>query len=174
MKCPDCTNSPLEKVTSRQGVEVDYCQRCHGVWLDRGEIYLLARRGQTCSRRLKEADKKDREPKYSPKTNKLMNLLNYPEGSEVYICDSGGIWIDGSQIMKYNQGSEEKLNLSIILGCEKQLSAKQEPAADSVNKKNCHRGSAALSWINIPKNIFLMLLLSLGTLIVCIFLGHYW
>jgi Zn-finger nucleic acid-binding protein len=25
-------------MTDRQGVEIDYCQRCRGVWLDRGEL----------------------------------------------------------------------------------------------------------------------------------------
>ena len=25
-------------ITDRQGVEIDYCPRCRGVWLDRGEL----------------------------------------------------------------------------------------------------------------------------------------
>lgn len=36
MDCPRCT-SPLER-TLRQGVEVDYCTGCLGVWFDRGEV----------------------------------------------------------------------------------------------------------------------------------------
>ncbi len=38
MKCPVCT-SPVDLVmTERQGVEIDYCPKCRGVWLDRGEL----------------------------------------------------------------------------------------------------------------------------------------
>ena len=27
-------------ISERQGVEIDYCPKCRGVWLDRGELYL--------------------------------------------------------------------------------------------------------------------------------------
>jgi len=37
MMCPVCANVEL-KMTERQGVEVDYCSKCRGVWLDRGEL----------------------------------------------------------------------------------------------------------------------------------------
>lgn len=36
MNCPVC-NVPLQ-MTERQGVEIDYCSQCRGVWLDRGEL----------------------------------------------------------------------------------------------------------------------------------------
>jgi Zn-finger nucleic acid-binding protein len=36
MKCP-IDDSPLS-VSSREGVEIDYCPQCRGVWLDRGEL----------------------------------------------------------------------------------------------------------------------------------------
>ena len=36
MKCPIC-NIDLQ-MTERQGVEIDYCPTCRGVWLDRGEL----------------------------------------------------------------------------------------------------------------------------------------
>ncbi len=36
MKCPiDATELVM---TERQGVEIDYCPKCRGVWLDRGEL----------------------------------------------------------------------------------------------------------------------------------------
>ncbi len=31
-------------ITERQGVEIDYCPRCRGVWLDRGELDKLIER----------------------------------------------------------------------------------------------------------------------------------
>ena len=35
-------------MADRQGVEIDYCPRCRGVWLDRGEIdKIIERSAQT-------------------------------------------------------------------------------------------------------------------------------
>ena len=42
MNCPAC-NVPLA-MADRQGVEIDYCPRCRGVWLDRGEIDKIVER----------------------------------------------------------------------------------------------------------------------------------
>ena len=36
MKCP--VDGELLVITERSGVELDYCPRCRGVWLDRGEL----------------------------------------------------------------------------------------------------------------------------------------
>lgn len=37
MKCPVCKDVTL-MISERQGVEIDYCPECRGVWLDRGEL----------------------------------------------------------------------------------------------------------------------------------------
>ena len=37
MKCPVCPDVTLA-ISSREGVEVDHCPQCRGVWLDRGEL----------------------------------------------------------------------------------------------------------------------------------------
>jgi Zn-finger nucleic acid-binding protein len=37
MKCPTCTDVTLS-MTERNGIEIDYCSSCRGVWLDRGEL----------------------------------------------------------------------------------------------------------------------------------------
>ncbi|VVE84778.1 TFIIB-type zinc ribbon-containing protein [Pandoraea sputorum] len=43
MKCPVC-GTPDLLMTERQGVEIDYCPKCRGVWLDRGELDKLIER----------------------------------------------------------------------------------------------------------------------------------
>ncbi len=43
MQCPVCS-VPLT-LTDRQGVEIDYCPQCRGVWLDRGELDKIIERG---------------------------------------------------------------------------------------------------------------------------------
>ncbi|MBX5493510.1 MAG: zf-TFIIB domain-containing protein [Chloroflexi bacterium] len=42
MKCPNCATTL--QMTERQGVEIDYCPSCRGVWLDRGELDKLIER----------------------------------------------------------------------------------------------------------------------------------
>ncbi|HWO41934.1 MAG TPA: zf-TFIIB domain-containing protein [Candidatus Eisenbacteria bacterium] len=42
MKCPTCTVDL--KMSDRQGVEIDYCPQCRGVWLDRGELDKIIER----------------------------------------------------------------------------------------------------------------------------------
>ena len=37
MKCPVCLTPDLV-MADRQGIEIDYCPQCRGVWLDRGEL----------------------------------------------------------------------------------------------------------------------------------------
>lgn len=37
MQCPVCSNTQLV-MSERQGIEIDYCPQCRGVWLDRGEL----------------------------------------------------------------------------------------------------------------------------------------
>ena len=42
MSCPVCGVSLA--MSDRQGIEIDYCPQCRGVWLDRGELDKLIER----------------------------------------------------------------------------------------------------------------------------------
>ena len=44
MPCPVC-KVPLV-MSERQGVEIDYCPQCRGVWLDRGELDKIIERSE--------------------------------------------------------------------------------------------------------------------------------
>ena len=47
MQCPiDQTELVM---TERQGVEIDYCPKCRGVWLDRGELDKIIQRANEAS-----------------------------------------------------------------------------------------------------------------------------
>jgi uncharacterized protein len=43
MDCPVCQNTKLV-MSERQGIEIDYCPDCRGVWLDRGELDKIIER----------------------------------------------------------------------------------------------------------------------------------
>jgi Zn-finger nucleic acid-binding protein len=42
MKCPVDSNELT--ISDRQGVEIDFCPQCRGVWLDRGELDKIIER----------------------------------------------------------------------------------------------------------------------------------
>lgn len=43
MQCPVCKTVNLV-MSERQGIEIDYCPQCRGVWLDRGELDKIIER----------------------------------------------------------------------------------------------------------------------------------
>lgn len=45
MNCPVCTTEL--KVADRQGIEIDFCPKCRGVWLDRGELEKIIERSSS-------------------------------------------------------------------------------------------------------------------------------
>jgi len=58
VKCPTCKEISLV-MTDRQGIEIDYCPECRGVWLDRGELDKLIERAE---RPRGDAAERRREP----------------------------------------------------------------------------------------------------------------
>jgi Zn-finger nucleic acid-binding protein len=42
MKCPSCNETLL--ISEKKGIEIDYCPKCRGIWLDRGELEKLLER----------------------------------------------------------------------------------------------------------------------------------
>jgi len=47
MICPRCNNNLV--LSNTQGVEIDYCPGCRGVWLDRGELEKIIERTNSFS-----------------------------------------------------------------------------------------------------------------------------
>lgn len=51
-------------MTERQGVEIDYCPDCRGVWLDRGELDKIAQRMDSDDDDGDDRDDRDRDRDY--------------------------------------------------------------------------------------------------------------
>jgi uncharacterized protein len=45
--CPHCGVGLT--MSERQGIEIDYCPQCRGVWLDRGELDKIIARSETAA-----------------------------------------------------------------------------------------------------------------------------
>jgi uncharacterized protein len=61
MKCPNCEE--ILVMTERQGVEIDYCPKYRGVWLDKGELDKIIERSASVqsSQNLKSNEEKKRK-----------------------------------------------------------------------------------------------------------------
>ena len=42
MNCPHC--NVILVMSDKQGIEIDYCPQCRGIWLDRGELDKIIER----------------------------------------------------------------------------------------------------------------------------------
>jgi Zn-finger nucleic acid-binding protein len=56
MNCP--VDNEVLQMSERHGIEIDYCPRCRGVWLDRGELDKIIERSDDLD------DDDDRVPRY--------------------------------------------------------------------------------------------------------------
>jgi Zn-finger nucleic acid-binding protein len=79
MKCPTCTETDLV-MTDRQGVEIDYCPKCRGVWLDRGELdKIIERSSQPAPSSRRDDDDWDDDDKhkyqYGKKKSKTKSIF---------------------------------------------------------------------------------------------------
>ena len=48
MDCPVCKTERLSMM-ERQGIEIDFCPKCRGVWLDRGELDKIIERSEAAN-----------------------------------------------------------------------------------------------------------------------------
>ncbi len=65
MPCPVC-KVPLV-MSDRQGVEIDYCPQCRGVWLDRGELdKIIERAAAEIAPTISGPPTPPRQPEYAP------------------------------------------------------------------------------------------------------------
>ena len=57
MKCPVCKDVTL-LMAEKNGVEIDYCPECRGIWLDRGELDKIVERGREAERDYREYERR--------------------------------------------------------------------------------------------------------------------
>ena len=65
MRCP--TDGETLVMADRNGVEIDYCPKCRGVWLDRGELDKIIERAGAA------APTRDVAPVYQPEPSRVQH-----------------------------------------------------------------------------------------------------
>ncbi len=99
-KCPVCNDKILVSVLTKQGVEVDMCPECEGIWLDRDEIYFFTSMPSRFRSKFKQAlEKKWITQRISPVSGERMFEIPMFDGdAHINYCpQSGGIWLDKSE-----------------------------------------------------------------------------
>lgn len=100
-RCP-VENEPLV-ICELEGIEVDFCTACGGIWLDRGEIDLISARAgaQPVEWALAKAAKAPgasvAERKCPRCARKMLAIES--DGLEIEVCPHGdGYWLDGGEL----------------------------------------------------------------------------
>lgn len=89
MDCPLCKVNL--QMADRQGVEIDYCPKCRGIWLDRGELEKLI----------------DLSVAQSTATQPPPNRSDYDERHDPY-TDRRDIYTDRRDESSYRHGKPRK------------------------------------------------------------------
>ena len=103
MDCPVCKEPMI--VLEYQKVEVDYCVKCQGIWLDAGEIELLFGDAKACADFLtigSPADAKGEKPRKCPICNAKMTKESTESNPPIIFdnCPNGdGMWFDKGELL---------------------------------------------------------------------------
>ena len=117
MKCPACESVGLAKRPTKNGVLVDQCPGCRGVWLDRGEILFFSRQPRKLDVRLAESTVSGRrDDRQCPCCNTAMDSCDFLNaGLEVEKCpECEGLWFDGGELKKAVQLDRQQFGLELF------------------------------------------------------------
>lgn len=126
MECPACTSVLV--VVEREGIELDWCLECRGLWFDEGELELL---GEKVGRTLDSQDlgqgsgdtisKGHRKcPRCPEKMERIILALGQTSPVEIDRCRDHGFWLDRGELglvlqrLKPDEDSDEELVLEFL------------------------------------------------------------
>lgn len=109
MNCPVCRIALV--VVERDGIEVDWCLSCRGLWFDEGELELLAEKSGRAidPRDLARTDGPTGQAKRRcPRCRKKMEQASTGSGAgpKIDCCPAHGIWLDRGELGQIMSGAE--------------------------------------------------------------------
>ena len=126
MKCPAC-HIPLI-VVEHEGIEIDWCMECRGLWFDEGELELLGEKtgrqleaedmGRRRGDRVEHGDRKC--PRCKKRMERLVLDLAGEETIEVDRCNAHGFWLDRGELggilraRQLKKGTDEGMMLQFL------------------------------------------------------------
>jgi Zn-finger nucleic acid-binding protein len=86
MNCPTCAVEL--KIADRQGVEIDYCPKCRGVWLYRGELDKIIDRAQSQMQPQQTQEFRDHDPRsYDDDDDRYKQQYGYKKRRRGFLGD---------------------------------------------------------------------------------------
>ncbi len=84
MVCPQCRVEL--KMSDRNGIEIDYCPQCRGVWLDRGELDKIIERSMNAQHLPEQRPQQQMPPQMLQQQNQQPQVQPYGQ------MDDDGEW----------------------------------------------------------------------------------
>jgi len=158
-----------------QGVEIDTCSQCHGVWLDRGEIFFFTKKVNLMAQMLDEAIKEGKPTqKISPKTQKTMSEIAL-FGEKIYLdycSESGGLWFDGGEFEQLAKAQIKDLKITVD---KISIQPEEVEPKEKAKMPTLAKGLTPLPNLFIRSSSVLFLLYALLTLVLitCVNFGYF-
>jgi len=99
--CPKCNENTLYSFNTPEGIDIDLCDSCKGIWMDKGEAATFTELADDIPK-LQEVLSQAKYTEYTcPKCQGILQEMKYvPEGNLVIDrCDKcGGIWLDAEEL----------------------------------------------------------------------------
>ncbi len=116
MKCCQCREHDLVSEMTKQGIMIDRCPVCNGVWLDKGEIFYFTKVPTSLNRDINKAlENQSPSCRVDPKTGQPMVELSIMNGKLKidYSPSTGGIWLDQGELerLPFSRLAEVKLEI---------------------------------------------------------------
>jgi Zn-finger nucleic acid-binding protein len=125
MDCPRC--KLMLSTTDYEGVQVDLCDNCWGIWLDQGELkqvidtrdmqFSAEERRQLTDLRAQSAQEENNDPAACPHCGKIMTQVHADAGIHLVIdrCPEHGVWLDTGEIKAVQAVAETSAQLHRLL-----------------------------------------------------------
>jgi len=115
MRCPNCKDKNLLPVFTKQGVVLDSCPVCKGIWFDKGEIYHFTKTPTYLKYIIEEALKnKKPSDRLSPRVEEpMVSITLFDTLCIEYCLKTGGLWLDGGELEKLPGIEAQKINITI-------------------------------------------------------------
>jgi Zn-finger nucleic acid-binding protein len=86
---------------------IDVCPKCHGIWLDKGELGKVLKDKKLTDYLTKHIGTKSKSPMVCPRCGMTMDFEK-ADDIEVDVCLScGGVWLDEGELLELKEKSKE-------------------------------------------------------------------
>jgi len=106
--CPKCKVklNELDAMIPGKELMIDACPKCHGIWLDKGELRRVIGDRKLANYLTKDIGTKTESPLVCPRCGGLMDY-EHAEDVEVDVCLScHGVWLDSGELAQLQEVSD--------------------------------------------------------------------